>query len=695
MSRLIVQKYGGSSLADAERIRHVAGRIARDRRDGADLVVVVSAMGDTTDHLTELAAAITDEPDPREMDLLLATGEHMSGTLVAMALHARASRPSRSRGPRPASAPIQPTAARASPTSTRPACGARLERGRVVIVAGFQGVHREGYDDRRSPRSGAAARTPRRWRWPRASRADACEIYTDVEGIFTADPRVVPDAQLIPTIGYEEMLELAHQGAQVMQTRAVELGWVNDVVIRVRSTFSDHPGTSIQEVSAVELRDKVRAMALDRKVAKVTIVGVPDRPGIARSIFEPMADQGLNVDMIVQNVGHDGSTDMSFTVERANLARTERLLELLGKELGFARRADRRGRGQGLHRGRGHPQPPRLRRPDVRCARRRGHQHQHDLDLGDTASPASSPRTRSTPRPRPSTAPSGCRSRRRPRGAGGGQRWLTTAGGRDPTSSPVSSASSASTRRRRSCAAGSRTASTRSASRSPTSRPRGVAVSIASGRTGPGSSLLVSAGFRPRGLSPAMHAWRLPAIASMAMLGAATSLLGPTADRLALKWPNDIIAVHHGRLRKVAGVLTESSLEGDRLATSIVGLGVNVDWAGGDYPGELADSMWSLSEASGRRRIDRRRAAGGLARAAGAALRGPRRPATSTACAGPTPRSPPGRPSRSRPARAASGGTAVGVDRESGSLLVRTGPGQPLRTIAVGDVVRCSVDDAA
>jgi len=165
--------------------------------------------------------------------------------------------------------------------------------------------------------------------------ADACEIYTDVEGIFTADPRVVPEAQLIPTIGYEEMLELAHQGAQVMQTRAVELGWVNDVVIRVRSTFSDHPGTSIQEVSTMELRDKVRAMAVDRKVAKVTIVGVPDRPGIAKAIFAPMADQGLNVDMIVQNVGHDGLTDMSFTVERSQLARTERLLGLLAADLGF------------------------------------------------------------------------------------------------------------------------------------------------------------------------------------------------------------------------------------------------------------------------------------------------------------------------------------------------------------------------
>ena len=265
--------------------------------------------------------------------------------------------------------------------------------------------------------------------------ADACEIYTDVEGIFTADPRVVPDAQLIPTIGYEEMLELAHQGAQVMQTRAVELGWVNDVVIRVRSTFSDHPGTSIQEVSAVELRDKVRAMALDRKVAKVTIVGVPDRPGIARAIFEPMADQGLNVDMIVQNVGHDGSTDMSFTVERANVARTERLLELLAKELGFAEvQTDPAVAkvsivGEGIHNHPGYAAQM------FGALADRRHQHQHDLDLGDPHHLHHRRGPASTTRPRPSTAPSGCRSRRRSRPRGG-QRWLTSRA-TCPTSSPA------------------------------------------------------------------------------------------------------------------------------------------------------------------------------------------------------------------------------------------------------------------
>jgi aspartate kinase len=292
-------------------------------------------MGDTTDHLTELAAAITDDPDPREMDLLLATGEHMSGTLVAMALHAQGIEAISLTGPQ---AGIQTDAShgRARIANIDPARLRReIERGRVVIVAGFQGSTVADDDTAEITTLGRGGSDTTAVALAARLGADACEIYTDVEGIFTADPRVVPDAQLIPTIGYEEMLELAHQGAQVMQTRAVELGWVNGVVIRVRSTFSDGPGTSIQEVTAVELRDKVRAMALDRKVAKITIVGVPDRPGIARAIFEPMADQGLNVDMIVQNIGHDGSTDMSFTVERSNLARTARLLELLAGELGF------------------------------------------------------------------------------------------------------------------------------------------------------------------------------------------------------------------------------------------------------------------------------------------------------------------------------------------------------------------------
>ena len=208
----------------------------------------------------------------------------------------------------------------------------------------------------------------------------------------------------------------------------------------------------------------------------------------------------------------------------------------------------------------------------------------------------------------------------------------------------------------------------------------------------PGSSLLVSAGFRPADIS-ATHAWRLPAIASLAMLGAATSLLGPTADRLALKWPNDIIAVHHGRLRKVAGVLTESALQGDHLSTSVVGLGVNVDWAKGEYPAELADSMWSLSEASGRRRIDREALLAAWLERLGPLYEGllagrfdSLRWADAQITTGSVVAVETGAGTLS--------GTAVGVDREAGALLVRTGPGQPLSTVAVGDVVRCSVDDA-
>jgi aspartate kinase len=165
-------------------------------------------------------------------------------------------------------------------------------------------------------------------------RAERCEIFTDVEGIFTADPRLVPDAVLLPVIGYEEMLELANQGAQVMQTRAVELGWVNGVEIAVRSTFSDHPGTRIKEDPDVEQRNKVRGLATDRHVAKVTLVAVPDRPGVARTVFEPLAAAGINVDMIVQNVGHAGATDLSFTVPSTELARARKLLDPIVRELG-------------------------------------------------------------------------------------------------------------------------------------------------------------------------------------------------------------------------------------------------------------------------------------------------------------------------------------------------------------------------
>jgi aspartate kinase len=333
---LVVQKFGGSSLADADRIRRVARRIARERGAGADLVVIVSAMGDTTDELLGLAAAITEAPDERELDMLLATGEHQSATLVSMALQALGVKAISLSGPQ-AGITTDGRYGKARIASIEPARVRReLDEGKVVIVAGFQG--RSGAAD-----DAAAADITTLGRGGSdttavalAARlgADRCQIFTDVRGIYTADPRLVPDARQLPIIGYEEMLELAHQGAQVMQTRAVELGWVNAVVIEVLSSFEDAPGTLIKEDPLVEQRNKVRGLAHDRNVAKVTVVAVPDRPGIARSLFDPLADAGVNVDMIVQNVGHGGETDLSFTVPRVELGKTKKTLEPVVRELG-------------------------------------------------------------------------------------------------------------------------------------------------------------------------------------------------------------------------------------------------------------------------------------------------------------------------------------------------------------------------
>ncbi len=332
-AQLVVQKYGGSSLAGADRLKHVARRIARERAAGQRLVVVVSAMGDTTDDLIALAGSITDDPDPRELDQLLATGEHMSGTLLAMALHALGVPAISLTGPQ-AGIRTDTSHGRARIANVDAARVVReLEAERVVIVAGFQGATGEGNESdvttlgRGGSDTTAVALAAR-------LQASQCEIYTDVEGICTADPRVVAEARLLPVIGYEEMLELAGQGAQVMQTRAVELGWVNGVTIVVRSSFSDHPGTRIEEDPNVEQRNKVRGLATDRQVAKVTLVGVPDRPGVARAVFAPLAEAGINVDMIVQNVGHAGSTDLSFTVPTTDLARARKLLDGVVRELG-------------------------------------------------------------------------------------------------------------------------------------------------------------------------------------------------------------------------------------------------------------------------------------------------------------------------------------------------------------------------
>jgi aspartate kinase len=342
MPALVVQKFGGSSVADADRIRRVARRIARERAAGNQLVVVVSAMGDATDELLALAAAITDEPDPRELDMLLATGEHQSATLVSMALHALDVPAISLTGPQ-AGITTDGRYGRARIANVEPERVRReLDAGRVVIVAGFQGRSAR-IDDTAAPSAhdteittlGRGGSDTTAVALAATLRADRCQVFTDVRGIYTADPRIEPAARQLPVIGYEEMLELAGQGAQVMQTRAVELGWVNGVVIEVLSSFEDAPGTLITEDPEVEQRNKVRGLAHDRNVAKVTLVEVPDKPGVAAEVFAPLAEAGINVDMIVQNVGHRGATDLSFTIPEVELAKAKRILEPVVRQLGF------------------------------------------------------------------------------------------------------------------------------------------------------------------------------------------------------------------------------------------------------------------------------------------------------------------------------------------------------------------------
>ncbi len=334
-SPLVVQKFGGSSVADAEEIRRVARRIARACSQGAQLVVVVSAMGDTTDELLALAAAVSDEPDPRELDVLLATGEHQSATLVSMALHslgipaisltgAQAGITTDGRYGKARIAGIDPARIRVE-----------LDAGKVVIVAGFQGQSQPAAHLSETTTLGRGGSDTTAVALAASLGAGRCQIFTDVRGIYTADPRVVPTARQLDVVGYEEMLELAHQGAQVMQVRAVELGWVNGIEIEVLSSFEDVPGTLITEDPQMEQRNKVRGLAHDRNVAKVTLVEVPDRPGVAAAVFEPLAEAGVNVDMIVQNIGHGGATDLSFMIPEADVARATRVLEPIVRELGF------------------------------------------------------------------------------------------------------------------------------------------------------------------------------------------------------------------------------------------------------------------------------------------------------------------------------------------------------------------------
>jgi len=326
---LVVQKYGGTSVGDAERIKHVAGRIMARIATGDRLVVVVSAMGQTTDELILLAQGMTDEPEARELDLLLSTGEIVSSTLLSMALK---------HGGCPA---VALSGAQAGIGTDRRYGRARilkvdpkrllheLEAGRVVIVAGFQGITEE-MDITTLGRGGSDTTAVA---LAAGLKADRCEIYTDVEGIFTADPRIVPEATKFPEISYEEMLEMAAYGAQVLHPRAVELGAVHKVPIYVASSFSEAAGTLIHGGPFMEQHNKVLAIAQDTDVARITIRGVPDRPGIAATLFEPLGEGGISVDTIVQNASVERLTDLTFTVSRSDLSRALEIVRPVALEI--------------------------------------------------------------------------------------------------------------------------------------------------------------------------------------------------------------------------------------------------------------------------------------------------------------------------------------------------------------------------
>jgi aspartate kinase len=327
---VIVQKYGGTSVADAERIRNVARRIIQTRDKGNRVVVVVSAMGDTTDELIKLAYQVTSRPDERELDLLLSTGEIVACTLVAMALREMGYEAISLTG---AQAGIKTDTAhsRARIVGIDPKRVVKeLDNGKTVIVAGFQGVTDE-MDVTTLGRGGSDTTAVA---LAASLGAGVCERYTDVEGIYTADPRLVPEAQRLTEISYEEMLELATYGSKVIHPRAVELGELFNIPILVASSFTNNPGTLIHGEVSMEVRNKVRSIAHDLDVAKITVVGVPDRPGIAAAIFVALAKAGISVDTIVQNASIEKITDLTFTVAKSQLAKAMEVVKPIAQSIG-------------------------------------------------------------------------------------------------------------------------------------------------------------------------------------------------------------------------------------------------------------------------------------------------------------------------------------------------------------------------
>ena len=331
---LVIQKYGGSSLATPELIKSVADRIRSAHDSEGNVVATVSAMGDSTDKLLSIASEVSEMPDLRELDVLLSTGELQSCALVAMALKSMGKKAVSLSG---AQAGIRTDSSYGKAKIAGIDTGRineELEKGNIVIVAGFQGVTHDS--DITTLGRGASDLTA--VALAAGLNADRCEIYTDVEGIYTADPRLVPDARKMTQIGFEEMLELASYGAK-MNPRSIELGMVYQVPILVASSFNNEPGTLIHDgdnmdTNVGEMRNRVRGIATDKDVAKITVFSVVDRPGIAAALFDPLAESDISVDVIVQNASVSGTTDLTFTIKQSDVDRAMKVVEEVAQDLG-------------------------------------------------------------------------------------------------------------------------------------------------------------------------------------------------------------------------------------------------------------------------------------------------------------------------------------------------------------------------
>jgi aspartate kinase len=331
---LIVQKYGGTSVGNTDRIKNVARRVAEYRKRGDQVVVVVSAMSGVTDNLIKLARDIMPLPSEREMDVLLATGEQTTIALTAIALHS-IDVPAVSMTGAQAGIVTDGVHTKAKIHNISPKkVHDLLNQGKVVIVAGFQGETQDG----QVTTLGRGGSDLTAIAMAAALKASLCQIYTDVDGVYTADPRIVPNAKKLSEISYDEMLELASLGAKVMQSRSVEFAKKFGVVFEVRSSLNDNPGTIVKEETKSMEDVVIRGVSLDKNQAKITLVAVPDKPGVAARIFKALGDAAVNVDMIVQNISHGSgtpATDLSFTVDKPDLLKAQKVIDNLKSEVGY------------------------------------------------------------------------------------------------------------------------------------------------------------------------------------------------------------------------------------------------------------------------------------------------------------------------------------------------------------------------